>query len=226
LGVNGRDRRYKERLRDEPSDAGFIATESSSARLRLASNAAAESLATFVISIPASDGARLRGRSLDAIGWPSSSSRGTCPIRATREGYSSPINARYAKRPLTAGEVAVYAPPRPCAHSSTVAQRPVSILEDDFSFVDAGSLPTRIAAILMPACAGTDQAVRFRNQAHHAAPPAGDVDIVNYAAANRRHGGLLVTRRGAELILARSNVFRPIDEDTKYYWSWRSGSIR
>ena len=50
------------------------------------------------------------------------------------------------------------------------------------------------------------------------AAKAGDVEIVNYVAPTAGMVAYLASREGAQRFLSRSQVFRRIDEDTKYYW--------
>jgi glycosyl transferase, family 25 len=209
-------------LRDEQFGTGFIAAESSSAAPQMARTANVESLATFVISVPTSDRRRASAAAqLDAIGWPFQFVEGHTPdSNDARSLYSPPLNARYAKRPLTDGEIAVYASHRRALRAFLDSGAEFGlILEDDFSFVDAVALSAQITAILN-ARVRWDLIKLFDFETKRIAQrdAAGDIAIVNYAAPTAGMVAYLVTRRGAELILARSSVYRPIDEDTKYYW--------
>ena len=158
---------------------------------------------------------------LDAIGWRFHFVDGDTPdSTAVRRLYSPPLNRRYAKRPLTDAEIAVYASHRRAlrAFLDTNAEFGL-ILEDDFCLLDPSALPSRIAAVL-EARVRWDVLKLFDFEARRVRERrrVGDVDIVNYAAPTAGMVAYLVTRHGAELILSRANLFRQIDEDTKYYW--------
>src|SRR5690606_14160090 len=47
---------------------------------------------------------------------------------------------------------------------------------------------------------------------------ADDIEIVHYVYPAAGMVGYLISREGARKLLSRRNVFRQIDEDTKYYW--------
>jgi glycosyl transferase family 25 len=181
-----------------------------------------DSLITLVISVAACDRRRASAAAqLDAIGWPFQFVDGHTPdSRDARGLYSPPLNRRHAKRPLTGGEIAVYASHRRALDAFLDSDASFGlVLEDDFCMLDPPAMPARITAILDTRLRWDviklfDFDTRRVRQRH----PAGDVDIVNYAAPTAGMVAYLVTRRGAGLILARPSLFRQIDEDTKYYW--------
>jgi GR25 family glycosyltransferase involved in LPS biosynthesis len=188
----------------------------------LARSFGAEPVATFVISVPTSGARRASAAAqLNAIGWRFRFVDGHTPDSAdARRIYSQPLNARHAKRPLTEGEIAVYASHRRALRAFLDSGAEYGlILEDDFGLVDPSVMSQRITAIL-GARVRWDLIKLFDFETKRIAQRhrAGDIDIVNYATPTAGMVAYLVTRRGASLVLARSTVFRPIDEDTKYYW--------
>jgi glycosyl transferase, family 25 len=158
---------------------------------------------------------------LGAIGWPFEFIEGHTPNSDEARGlYSAALNRRHAKRPLTGGEIAVYASHRRALRRFLDSNaRCAMILEDDFCLNQPAAMPTRIAAIL-DARVRWDVIKLFDFEVRPIAQrrAAGDVAIVNYDAPTAGMVAYLVTRPGAELILSRRNLFRQIDEDTKYYW--------
>jgi GR25 family glycosyltransferase involved in LPS biosynthesis len=181
-----------------------------------------DSLLTLVISVSASDRRRASAAAqLNAIGWRFRFVEGhTADSDDIRRLYSEPLNRRYARRPLTQGEIAVYASHRRALREFLDGDaRLAMILEDDFCIVDPVRMPQRIAAILSARLRwDVIKLFDFAPRRIVQQQPADDVAIVNYASPTAGMVAYLVTRRGAELILARPSLFRPIDEDTKYYW--------
>ena len=157
---------------------------------------------------------------MTSIDWRFQFVDGHAPGGDATAAYSPALNRRFAKRPLTAGEIAVYASHRRALRTFLDSRRAFGlILEDDFCLLEPSSFRRSIAAILSARVKWDliklfDYDTRRIVQRHR----AGDWDIVNYAAPTAGMVAYLITRRGAELILSRPSLFRPIDEDTKYYW--------
>ena len=182
-----------------------------------------EVVATFVISIDPPDGARRRSAAaqMSAIGWPFCVVEGCLASDAQVETlYSSHLNRRRTKRPMAPGEVAIYASHRRAlgAFLDSGADHGL-ILEDDFGVVEPERFAARIEALVSTSIVW-DVIKLFDFQPRDVARrrPAGDIHIVHYVSPTAGMVGYLVSRDGARKLLSRQNVFRQIDEDTKYYW--------
>jgi GR25 family glycosyltransferase involved in LPS biosynthesis len=177
---------------------------------------------TLVISVADCDRRRASAAAqLNAIAWPFQFVEGHTPqSNLALHMYSPPLNRRYAKRPLTSAEIAVYASHRRALRAFLDSGADFGlILEDDFCLLNPQAMSARIESILA-ARVQWDVLKLFDFEARRIRERrrAGDVDIVNYAAPTTGMVAYLVTRHGAELILSRPTLFRQIDEDTKYYW--------
>ena len=138
--------------------------------------------------------------------------------------YDSGANRRRTKRPLSRTEIAVYASHRLAWRKLLEGGDAAAlVLEDDFSLRD----PALVATIMRNTAAvladGRDlvKLFDFGKRGHN--PPAfteraGDVELVKWRKPTAGMVAYLISRKGAEKLLARDRIFRQIDEDTKYFW--------
>lgn len=178
---------------------------------------------TLIVSVDDDLGLRRKSAraQLAALGWQFSFVDGFTPQSAEAIAmYDAAQNLRRSKRPLAPAEIATYASHRKAMYEFLKTDEPVAlILEDDFCLIEPDSFGFRIATLLQ-APVEWDILKLFDFQERRAIEwlPAGDVRIVSHGSPAAGMVGYLITRRGAESILRRRAVYRPIDEDIKFFW--------
>lgn len=135
--------------------------------------------------------------------------------------YSRTLNHALMKRPLSRGEIAAYLSHRRAltAFLKTNAEFAI-ILEDDFGAVNPDRFAEHISK-LMQAPAQWDLVKLFdygRRKSSRARLDLGSVELVEYRSPTAGMVAYLVRRSGAQKLTERSFIFRPIDEDIKFYW--------
>lgn len=135
--------------------------------------------------------------------------------------YSSALNRASMKRPLSRGEIAAYLSHRRAltAFLATDAESAI-ILEDDFSAIDRARFAGQISQLL-GAPAKWDLVKLFdygRRKRPRARLNLGTIELVEYTSPTVGMVAYLVRRSGARKLTQRPFIFRPIDEDIKFYW--------
>lgn len=137
--------------------------------------------------------------------------------------YDARANRLWVNRPLSASEIAAYATHRLAWRRLVESGEPFGlVLEDDFRIAD----PDRFADAVARAtdlCAGRDIVKLFDFRKRTPGPIVACAEIGPLTLAKWRYPtagavAYLITRAGAAKLLARGGVFRPIDEDFKYFW--------
>lgn len=136
-------------------------------------------------------------------------------------GYSSTLNHALMKRPLSRGEIAAYLSHRRAltAFLKTNAEFAI-ILEDDFSAANPDRFAEHIFK-LMQAPVQWDLVKLFdygRRKSSRARLDLGSIELVEYRSPTAGMVAYLVRRSGAQKLTERRFIFRPIDEDIKFYW--------
>jgi len=137
--------------------------------------------------------------------------------------YDADRNRRAMNRPLAAREIAVYGTHRKAWTAIRDGSAPAGlVLEDDFAVVNATAFADalRQAGDLTRGCdivklfdfqkAGTNRVVARRI--------VGGIALVRWRYPTAGAVAYLMTRRGAAKLLGRERVYRPVDEDMKYFW--------
>ena len=125
------------------------------------------------------------------------------------------------KRPLSRGEIAAYLSHRRAlkAFLETDAEFAL-ILEDDFAAVDARSFAEQISKIIQAPIHW--DIIKLFDYRQRKTPRArlnlGSIEIVEYSSPTAGMVAYLARRSGAQKLTKRDFVFRPIDEDIKFYW--------
>lgn len=145
--------------------------------------------------------------------------------REASQIYDAPKNHRYMKRPLTEGEIAIYA-----SHRKAMAeflQSPYAatlILEDDFKLV----MPEMVKSALEHAnelFTGSRNLIKLFD--YHAKKTSStildsdtidELPLVKHSSPRAGMVAYIISREGAERFLARESIYRMIDEDIKYFW--------
>ncbi len=135
--------------------------------------------------------------------------------------YSEALNRASMKRPLSRGEVAAYLSHRRAlaAFLETDAEFAL-VMEDDFGAVDPENFRAQISK-LVQAPLHWDIIKLFDYQLRkkpRARLNLGTIDLVEYPSPTAGMVAYLVRRSGAEKLTRRPVLFRPIDEDIKFYW--------
>lgn len=178
----------------------------------------------FVISIDKDGGIRLESAltQLDAIGASYSFIAGYTPEDPEIDrSYSRELNRVSMKRPLSRGEIAAYLSHRRAltAFLETGAEFAI-IMEDDFGAIDPANFHDQISRLLQ-APLQWDLVKLFDYQLRkkpRARLNLGTVDLVEYPSPTAGMVAYLVRRSGAKKLTRRPLLFRPIDEDIKFYW--------
>jgi len=136
-------------------------------------------------------------------------------------GYSSALNCTAMKRPLSRGEIAAYLSHRRAltAFLATDAKAAI-VLEDDFKAINHTRFAEQISRLLH-APAKWDLIKLFdykRRKTPRARLDLGTIQLIEYTSPTVGMVAYLVRRSGAQKLLERQYVFRPIDEDIKFYW--------
>ncbi|MGQ4272794.1 glycosyltransferase family 25 protein [Terrihabitans sp. B22-R8] len=158
---------------------------------------------------------------LEKIDWPFQFQEGFhIDDPAAGREYDPEANAWWMKRPLTHGEIAVYAGHRKALRTFLSSGACCClILEDDFGILDPDSFARQIAEILAaPAAWDIVKLFDFEQKNVAERLSLGHVELVSYDRPTAGMVGYLITRDAAKRILSRRRFFRQIDEDTKYYW--------
>lgn len=150
--------------------------------------------------------------------------RGFVPGDAGLEGlYDRVRNRRAMNRRLSDREIAVYGTHRLAWKSIRNGPAPVGVVvEDDFAITDR----RRFAEIVDEAariCSGRGVVKLFDFPKTGANPvvatfAAGSVQLVRWRYPTAGLVAYMITRDTAAKLLARERVFRPVDEDLKYFW--------
>ncbi|MDA4846018.1 glycosyltransferase family 25 protein [Hoeflea poritis] len=137
--------------------------------------------------------------------------------------YDAALNRRYSKRPLSDGEIAVYAGHRKMMRQFLETGQPFGLfLEDDFACRDVASRWRHLFTHVDDIMVGKDMLKLF-----DFGPPKsgfaeqdthGPIEMVKPLSVGAGAVGYLLSREGAQKILSRQRVFRQIDEDIKYFW--------
>jgi glycosyl transferase family 25 len=156
----------------------------------------------------------LMARRLDAVRWAELSDN------EQSDHYSASLNDRHFHTPLVAGEKGCYASHlvawRELMDSSHTA---MVVLEDDVRFDP--QLPAVLAAIeamdvpwdMIKLIGRAHEKIRSRRHL------SDGVDLIEYARVPSMTAGYVVSRRGAEKLLATRKPFgRPIDVDLRFWW--------
>ena len=160
------------------------------------------------------DRIQLDGQRLDATRWTSLSDA------EQRELYSSEINQKHFHLPLVAGEKGCYASHIKAWRTLLASQHDAMVvLEDDVCFDDR--LPSVLNAIShldvpwdMIKLIG-----RAREKVRSSRPLIAEVALVEYARIPSLTAGYVISRSGAEKLLASRIPFgRPIDVDLRFWW--------
>ncbi|MBW3098360.1 glycosyltransferase family 25 protein [Pseudohoeflea coraliihabitans] len=138
--------------------------------------------------------------------------------------YDEVANRWRAKRPLSRSEISAYGSHR-LAWQRLLANGhgAAFVVEDDFGLKD----PEKVTAALSnwQALLGEgrdivklfDYEKRTKNRVA-ANRRVGELELVKWRSPTAGMVAYMVSRQGAEKLLARSKVFRQIDEDIKYFW--------
>lgn len=144
--------------------------------------------------------------------------------RIVDEVYDARLNSRWMKRPLTAGEIAVYAGHRKMyAEFLGGAAEFGLFLEDDFEItcladfhylIDHVDRAMADADMLKLFSYGdkTGRVIKRRT--------CGPLEIARYHRNSAGAVGYVLSRRGAMKLLAKNKLFRQIDEDFKHPWEF------
>lgn len=135
------------------------------------------------------------------------------------EIYDAAMNARHRKKPMTPGEIACYWGHREAWRMLLEKKADYGlVLEDDFQVKDPEVMRSAIEAITeMP---------EFDLLQFWAYQPRGKVrnwPFDNFSVEDRMFGttgaiGYLISKEGAQKLLARKRIFRPLDEDFIAPW--------
>jgi GR25 family glycosyltransferase involved in LPS biosynthesis len=96
------------------------------------------------------------------------------------------------------------------------------VLEDDFGFRDVGQVSRVLES--WPAMLEQRDIVKlfdFEKRAVNRpmfSRRAGGVELVKWRSPTAGMVAYLISRQGAQKFLARDRIFRPVDEDVKYFW--------
>jgi GR25 family glycosyltransferase involved in LPS biosynthesis len=181
----------------------------------------------FIITIEPDVGQRAQSalRQLAPLGIASHIVEGVRPDDIAIESlYSRSLNFRYMKRPLGRGEVAVYSSHRRALEMFLKTDSEFAIvLEDDFEILRPDHFVDEVLRILdAPLEWDLIKLFDYLGSKKPKKPIArldlGPIAIVEYKTPRAGMVGYIVRRSGAEKLISRPHLFRPIDEDLKYYW--------
>jgi len=181
----------------------------------------------FVITIEPDIGQRVQSalRQLSPLGIALRLVDGVRPDDIGGESlYNKDLNFRYMKRPLGRGEVAVYSSHRRALEMFLKTDSKFAIiLEDDFGLLRPAHFVDEVLRILdAPLEWDLIKLFDYRGSKKPKKPIAevdlGPISIVEYSTPRAGMVGYIVRRSGAQKLISRPHLFRPIDEDLKYYW--------
>lgn len=144
---------------------------------------------------------------------------------AVDRSYSRIRNLLFMKRSLTRGEVAVYLGHRKIWQTIVErGDRYALVFEDDFRFVDPGTAATMIGR----AARHLDRfdlikLFDFRKREPLAAIADDGFEIAIHGRPNSGLVGYLVTADCCRKLLMRRHIFRPVDEELRYWFDFRIG---
>jgi GR25 family glycosyltransferase involved in LPS biosynthesis len=137
--------------------------------------------------------------------------------------YDPVANRRRTNRPLSRGEIAAYATHRKAWRALVDSGAPHGlVLEDDFGIRDPDGLAVAIARA-DELLSGRDIVKLYdfpRNgrQDYAAIRDVGPFRLGKWRYPSAGTVAYLISRGGAQKLLQRRSVFRPVDEDLKYFW--------
>lgn len=137
--------------------------------------------------------------------------------------YSPRRNALFAKRSMSAQEIACYASHRRAWRALLAsADEHALILEDDFHAID----PAALRRVLSDCIAGASRwdVVKFFEYSRKPVwrrKRLGSTELVGFKYPSSGAVGYLVSRKAASRLLSRERIFRPVDEDIS--WTWEFG---
>ncbi|MEM1377929.1 MAG: glycosyltransferase family 25 protein [Pseudomonadota bacterium] len=140
--------------------------------------------------------------------------------------YDHRANRRLCKRPLSLAEIAIYAGHRKAWQTLLdEGHEQALLLEDDFAITDPGPLKhvTGSWAKKTPPDHPCDIVKFFDFERHRprvemASLMIGDVKASRWKSPTAGTVAYIFTRDAAEKMLRREKIFRPVDEDMKYFW--------
>ncbi|WP_419914078.1 glycosyltransferase family 25 protein [Hoeflea sp.] len=137
--------------------------------------------------------------------------------------YDIALNKKHSKRPLGGGEIAAYAGHRKMMQLFLEEGRPFGLfLEDDFAPTESPSHWRYLIGNVDSVMGDKDMLKLFdfgppkdgciEQEAH------GPIELVKPLSVGAGAVGYVLSRNGAQKILARRKIYRQIDEDIKYHW--------
>jgi GR25 family glycosyltransferase involved in LPS biosynthesis len=191
-------------------------------------DAAGDGLAIQVLTCRSAPKARMHSANRQLAGiadhFPISVVDGNIPDDAALEAlYDAGTNRRRTNRSLSRSEIAVYATHRTAWQNLLANGHDCClILEDDFGIRDRVAFDATIRSWKMLCSHGDiiklfDFLKGYENKPAYA-HQAGLLNLVKWRNPTAGAVAYFITRRGAEKMLARSRIFRPIDEDFKHFW--------
>ncbi|MEL6920008.1 MAG: glycosyltransferase family 25 protein [Pseudomonadota bacterium] len=140
--------------------------------------------------------------------------------------YDAQSNQWLCKRPMSSGEVAIYASHRKAWQTLLASGEDAALLlEDDFTFKDP--TPAKELTKHWDAAAASDHLLDmvklFDFERHRPRVEIASLDIGPLRASRWRDPtagavAYVFTKKAASNLLSRRRVFRPVDEDMKYFW--------
>ena len=138
--------------------------------------------------------------------------------------YDARLNSRWMKRPLAAGEIAVYAGHRKMYEQFLSGDAPFGLfLEDDFAItrltdflylIDHVDQAMADADMLKLFSYGDKQGRVVKSRT------CGPLEIAKHHRNSAGAVGYVLSRRGAAKLLSQGKFFRQIDEDFKHPWEF------
>ncbi|MEX3007446.1 glycosyltransferase family 25 protein [Hoeflea sp. TYP-13] len=137
--------------------------------------------------------------------------------------YDTELNRKYSKRPLSQGEIAVYAGHRKMMQMFLESGNPFGLFfEDDFGNLGSAWHWRHLIANIGAVMADGDMLKLFdfgppRNgfvtKRNH-----GPIELIKPRSVGAGAVAYILSRQGAAKILSRERIYRQIDEDIKYFW--------
>jgi GR25 family glycosyltransferase involved in LPS biosynthesis len=177
----------------------------------------------YVLTAPHGSGKRAHsaGSQLQKAGIKHSFVRGFGPDSMNvAQSYSRARNLLFMKRSLTRGEIAAYLGHKKIWEKiASGGEGCALVLEDDFMFANADTITENIQhAVRHLKYLDLIKLFDFRPREPIAAVPAGDFRIAVYTRPNSGLVGYLITADCCRKLLKRSHVFRPVDEELRYWF--------
>jgi glycosyl transferase family 25 len=137
--------------------------------------------------------------------------------------YDPVSNRRQTSRVLSQSEIAVYGTHRLAWQLLLDSDKECGLmLEDDFAVSDPSAFETVL--VDWQAISGHGDIIKLfdypkgRTNKIARQAQAGAMKLVKWRAPTAGAVAYLITRQGAEKMLSRQQIFRPVDEDFKYFW--------